>query len=110
MFLKAQVRSLLDAKYKTDHKIIDLKNKCNSLERDLEEKTQVPFVNSLVLLEPALFPLGDHLSHAVAESEFIVLILYSSTIPGAYPTLVLESFRGSGVSSAFSLNFPSIFS
>jgi hypothetical protein len=35
------VRSLLDAKYKTDNKITELKNKCNSLERDLEEKTQV---------------------------------------------------------------------
>ncbi|KAG0554177.1 hypothetical protein KC19_12G069700 [Ceratodon purpureus] len=38
--LDKQVRSLLDAKYKTDNNITELKNKCNSLERDLEEKTQ----------------------------------------------------------------------
>ncbi|XP_073386853.1 uncharacterized protein [Physcomitrium patens] len=38
--LDSQVRSLLDTKYKTDNKITELKNKCMSLERDLEEKTQ----------------------------------------------------------------------
>jgi hypothetical protein len=36
-----QVRSLLDAKYKTDNKISELKNKCASLEKDLEESIQV---------------------------------------------------------------------
>ena len=35
------MRSLLDAKYKTDNKITELKNKCASLEKDLEEMTQV---------------------------------------------------------------------
>lgn len=36
-----QVRSLLDAKYKTDNKITELKSKCASLEKELEEMTQV---------------------------------------------------------------------
>lgn len=36
-----QVRSLLDAKYATDNTITELKNKCTSLERNLEDRTQV---------------------------------------------------------------------
>lgn len=45
-----QVRSLLDAKYKTDTKITELKNKCTSLEKDLEEITQVcPLVREQAL-------------------------------------------------------------
>lgn len=39
--LKVQVRSLLDAKYTTDNIITELKNKCTSLERNLEDKTEV---------------------------------------------------------------------
>ncbi|KAG0623771.1 hypothetical protein M758_3G200700 [Ceratodon purpureus] len=38
--LDTQVRSLLDAKYKTDNKITELKSKCASLEKELEEMTQ----------------------------------------------------------------------
>lgn len=38
------MRSLLDAKHKNENKITELKNKCSSLEKELEDTKQVRLV------------------------------------------------------------------
>lgn len=84
--LEVQVRSLLDAKYKTDNKITELKNKCASLEKDLEEMTQVrllargrPYLYELVDQCQTCLNLSIKSTYAATELKFSVLIPFSLT-------------------------------